>query len=83
MMESCSWLLQLPDVPLALVLLQLDLASLASVAISCSTLRRAVPGNVIRVALYRASLETLDSFTLWHDQHRTKLTNLRKCTIDQ
>jgi hypothetical protein len=79
---STSWLLQLPDAALVVVLQQLDPCSLANTALACTAHSHAVPSNLSTVAVSCKRPETLHSLAHWFDRHRTNLGHIRSCSLE-
>jgi hypothetical protein len=79
-------LLQLPGPALSLVLQQLDQCSLASTAVTCSTLRHAAAAasSKVDVKVHTGSSEAkLDSLIKCLDVHSSSWNNLEQCSVSQ
>jgi hypothetical protein len=74
-------LLELPGPALSLVLQQLDQCSLASTAVTCSTLRHAAAAATGKVEVRCSSQATYDSFVMWMEQHSSSLPKLEECSV--
>jgi hypothetical protein len=71
----------LPDAAADLVLQQLDLCSLACLAVTCSSLRQAVLAYYTHATVRCTNPDILVSFNSWVGHHHTSLTNLCQCSI--
>lgn len=78
---SGNWLLELPEAALDLVLQQLDLCSLASLAVSCSEFRQSIPAHTRQLSVRCNSWESFESFASWLQQNITNLDNLTQCSV--
>jgi Leucine-rich repeat (LRR) protein len=79
--EEPYQLLQLPAPALYRALQQLDQCSLASTAVTCSSLSHAVPACISKAAVGNRRPTTRESFTSWLNSHSTSPTNLTQCSV--
>jgi hypothetical protein len=83
--EPESWLLQLPDPALPLVLQQLDPCGLACTAVTCRTLSQAVPAVTASATLQSRTKDDFKrkagSFALWLAKHSERLDSLTQCSV--
>jgi hypothetical protein len=63
------------------VLQQLDLCSLASLAVSCSEFRQAIPASMCQLSVRCNSWEAFNSFSSWLQQNRANLDNMTQCSV--
>jgi hypothetical protein len=74
------WLLELPGTALSHV--QLDQRSLACTAVTCSTLRHAVPAAISKLEVRPFPAQAIASFFSWLEGHSSSLNSLTQCSID-
>jgi predicted transcriptional regulator len=79
--ESVKCLLQLPEAALDLLLKKLDPCSLANTAATCSSLSRAAPATVSKVAACCRTIKAFESLLAWLQKHSSSLNNLTECSI--
>jgi hypothetical protein len=79
--QPINRLLQLPDAALDLVVAQLDPCSIASMAVTCSYLSRALAATISTVAVHCTQPETFESYVSWLEQHGTSLQHLTQCSV--
>lgn len=83
--EPESWLLQLPDPALRLVLQQLDPCSLACTAVTCKALSQAAPAVTASATVQSRTKDEYrrkaDSFALWLAKHSKRLDSLTQCSV--
>jgi hypothetical protein len=79
--ERVDLLVQLPWAAFSQVLQHLDQRSLACTAMTCSTLRHAVPAAISKLEVDHRVAGTLGSFTSWLEGHCSSLGSLTQCSI--